>query len=258
MQLLILLIIGILSISHAYILKTNSLEPRIINGTDAKIGEFPYMVSLQSLHFNDHICAGSIISSRYVLTAAHCVILQSRRNMKVVSGSLKINEPKSIHYIEKIIFHKKVKYKSKSWENDIALVRVIESFKTSKTIKPITLPKPKMIIKDNQKAVISGWGPLKLGGSNSNNLQKANIFIVKQSFCVNTYKKKNLTIYNSQLCAYDPKIQRGACMGDAGGPLTINGVLVGIASWGYNCAQTDYPSVYTRVTEYLSWIKANS
>ncbi|XP_043468493.1 chymotrypsin-2-like [Leptopilina heterotoma] len=258
MRVLIFLVIGYLSISKAYVLESNFLEPRIINGTEAKKGEFPYLVSLQSRYFNDHICGGSIISSRYVLTAAHCVILQSSRTLKVVAGSLKLNEPKSIHYVDRIYFHKKVQYKSKSWQNDIALVRVIERFVTSKTIKPITLPSAKMVIKKNQKAVISGWGPLNLSGRNSNTLQKANIFITEQSLCVNKYKKENLTIYDSQICAYDPNVQRGACLGDAGGPLTINGVLVGIASWGHNCAQTDYPSVYTRVTKYLSWIKANS
>lgn len=57
--------------------------------------------------------------------------------MKVVSGSLKINEPKSIHYIEKIIFHKKVKYKSKSWENDIALVRVRNIYSSTSIIYTI-------------------------------------------------------------------------------------------------------------------------
>lgn len=44
---------------------------RIIGGEEAKDGEFPYQVSVQV--FNDHNCGGAIVSSKWILTAAHCV-----------------------------------------------------------------------------------------------------------------------------------------------------------------------------------------
>lgn len=46
--------------------------------------------------------------------------------------------------------------------------------------------------------------------------------------------------------------------GDSGGPLTVNGKLIGLVSWGMGCASTEYPTVYTRVTEYVHWIEANA
>lgn len=46
--------------------------------------------------------------------------------------------------------------------------------------------------------------------------------------------------------------------GDSGGPLTVDGKLVGLVSWAMGCAHTVYPTVYTRVAEYLDWIKANA
>lgn len=46
--------------------------------------------------------------------------------------------------------------------------------------------------------------------------------------------------------------------GDSGGPLTVDGVLVGLVSWALGCARVSYPTVFTRVSEYIDWIEKNS
>lgn len=44
--------------------------------------------------------------------------------------------------------------------------------------------------------------------------------------------------------------------GDSGGPLVCHGKLHGIISWGdFPCGQPNRPGVYTRVSQYISWIQ---
>ena len=64
-------------------------------------------------------------------------------------------------------------------------------------------------------------------------------------------------IHDNVICATNPK--RSTCQGDSGGPLTFtNGApkVVGIISWGKKrCSGDGQPGVYTRVENYLGWIK---
>ena len=68
-------------------------------------------------------------------------------------------------------------------------------------------------------------------------------------------------ITDSMICAGYPGVGgKDACQGDSGGPyVCANGtksVITGIVSWGYGCAEAEYPGVYARVTATLDWIKS--
>ena len=60
-------------------------------------------------------------------------------------------------------------------------------------------------------------------------------------------------------CAGDLQGGSDACQGDSGGPAVrlIQGcpTLLGITSWGYGCGTPNKPGVYTKVSEYVKWIK---
>ena len=44
---------------------------RIVGGSDASQGEFPWMVSITRR--GGHFCGGTLITKNHVLTAGHCI-----------------------------------------------------------------------------------------------------------------------------------------------------------------------------------------
>src|SRR6266404_2053773 len=70
---------------------------RIIGGTRASQGEIPYQVSL----FMDgrHMCGGTIIADKWVVTAAHCVAHQGQataaEHIKIIYGSTSLRSPRN-------------------------------------------------------------------------------------------------------------------------------------------------------------------
>jgi len=251
----VLFLLGVVSITQSAVLQ--KFDPRIINGEDVQYGEIPYQVSLQQTSNSFHFCGGSIINLDFVVTAAHCVEGKLPKDIKIIVGTVNLNSPQYTHAVKQIITHKEYD-PNDSWINDITLIKVITSFIPSTNIGFVTLPEQDEIVPEGAVARVSGFGRLSQDGPGSKILQKANIYIAKQNYCREMYNKMIYTIYDTHICANDPNVSRGSCKGDSGGPLIVNGKLVGLVSWAKACSLTDYPTVYTRVPSYIDWIKENA
>ncbi|XP_076058477.1 clotting factor G beta subunit-like [Oratosquilla oratoria] len=86
----------------------------------------------------------------------------------------------------------------------------------------------------------------------------ATVQLVSQSACQDSYQAINYIITDNMVCAAYPG--RDACQGDSGGPIMIEKergifVLVGVVSFGYECANPNFPGVYTAVSKYNTWIR---
>lgn len=106
---------------------SESRQPKIVNGTDAEISDFPFIVSLQSSNETNsyHSCGGSILNEYWILTAAHCVHLGDPERMSIEYFATNISNGEhgeKIAFVEELVWHED--YSSRTLIHDIALVKL--------------------------------------------------------------------------------------------------------------------------------------
>ncbi|XP_045487398.1 chymotrypsin-2-like [Pieris rapae] len=222
---------------------------RIVGGKDAPNGGIPYQVSLRSI-YGSHFCGGSILSERWILTAAHCTVGSSTGSVKVVVGTNSLVDGGEKYSVDKIIVHEG--YDGGLIFNDISLVKVTKDIVFGDRVKPISLPE--FNTNADTELLLTGWGRLSYPGNLPDVLQMINVTALSVDECQSLFSGIN-PVFDSQICSLT-KAGEGACHGDSGGPLVEDNRVVGIVSWGMPCAR-GYPDVYTRVFSFLEWIQAN-
>ncbi|KAK9307031.1 hypothetical protein QLX08_002483 [Tetragonisca angustula] len=223
-------------------------DSQIVGGTQVDIRDHPHQLSLRT---SSHICGGSIISSKWAVTAAHCVG-SSASLYSIRVGSTNKDQGTS-YRVKRIIRHPS--YNSRTIDFDVALLEIDGTISFGPSVRAISLASRELSA--NTLVNVTGWGALREGGSVSPNLMGVSVPIVSKSTCAQVYQSMN-TITDRMICAGYTAGGKDSCQGDSGGPLTSSGVLYGIVSWGRGCAQPKYPGVYSNVANLRSWIKANS
>lgn len=134
-------------------------DSRIVNGKDAALGQFPHQVSLRFRPKDKHMCGGTILSSRFILTAAHCPFALEK--MFAHAGSVELSNGGKFYNISQRIPHPLYDANDmKSLRNDIALWRTSEEIQFDDNVQPAALP-----TKDTPANVslnVSGWGYTKV------------------------------------------------------------------------------------------------
>ncbi|XP_029050777.1 CLIP domain-containing serine protease 2-like [Osmia bicornis bicornis] len=261
--------------------KDLSHDQRVVGGEHTDIDEFPWMALLIYSTPNGETasCGGALISTRYVLTAAHCL---RSKNMPI-SWSLvnvrlgeydTITNPDCVKDdanstvcaddvitvgIEKQIAHENYNPLSPDQKYDIALLRLNRDIPFTNYVKPICLPSNDAI---GNNLFVAGWGKTENGFS-SNIKLKVSVSLVSKQQCEQTYSIRGVTLGFGQICA-GGVVDKDSCTGDSGGPLmsvekgsdgTGRWTAVGIVSFGLTaCGFPNWPVVYTRVIDFIPWI----
>ncbi|XP_076632942.1 trypsin-1-like [Colletes latitarsis] len=243
------------------------LSPRITDGVDAAPGEFPYQVSIEwgvpPLTQFSHVCGGSILNERFVLTAGHCVLKLGK--LRVVAGRYYLNRAEQTDQIINVVrttVHSG--YTGGVAQHDIALLKLESPLSFNKFVGRVLLPTQGQ--RQVGQAVLSGWGSIskKIIPVLPTVLQKAVVPILDNEECYRLLTSQPVVgqqpqLYDTQVCSGLAGKEVSACSGDSGGPLAqlsgSNAVQVGIVSWGMMpCGSSHMPSVYTRVASYVDWI----
>ncbi|XP_025833724.1 CLIP domain-containing serine protease 2-like isoform X2 [Agrilus planipennis] len=257
---------------------------RILNGNKTSLFDFPWMalLSYQIGRIRDFRCGGTLINSKYVLTAAHCVTnlgtkqligvrlgehnIDTAQDCEDYQGRVICSPPVQDFAVAEILSHPD--YNTREYTNDIGLIRLRgEANLEPENVKPICLPTIKPISQMDLSQInvtVTGWGVTERG-TRSPDLLQVFLPVIDQETCKNTYKNSAVPITHKQACA-GGKNQRDSCGGDSGGPMQIPAAYqgdaryfqVGIVSFGPKvCGREGFPGVYTRVAHYMDWILDN-
>lgn len=230
---------------------------RIVGGVDADSQLWTWAVSI---NIASSLCGGSIISSSYILTAAHCVWGASTSQITIYAGSSTRLAGTQNRSVSRIVIHSG--YSRHTFVNDIALLLLSTPLNmTDPGVGTICLPSVNSTIlaagewPPAETGVIAvGWGALRENGPLSPTLQQVFLRTVDHQSSTCTPVTTNWSV---QLCAIS--LGKDTCQGDSGGPLMTlteskQWVLIGLTSSGIGCARPNYSASYTRVAAYENWI----
>ncbi|KFM76137.1 Clotting factor B, partial [Stegodyphus mimosarum] len=249
-------------------------KPAVAGGEQSVVGAWPWMAGIYTRNFGieNFLCGAAVINEKHLVTAAHCFQTSGRGRVQTARyvvrvGSIKAMEG-SLYLIDSIIIHPE--YKRREHYNDIAVIRVKDSMDFSTNVRPICLPNSAEIRGKKLKGrdvTVTGWGDVEFGGQRASILREVTVKVVDLPSCNQSYADMRGTtipqgLTSQFICAGVPEGGKDACQRDSGGPLMLfeNGAwhIVGVVSFGYQCAQAGYPGVYTRITSYLPWLEVTA
>uniref|UniRef100_A0A336K8Y2 CSON001568 protein n=1 Tax=Culicoides sonorensis TaxID=179676 RepID=A0A336K8Y2_CULSO len=245
-------VIIILSASLILGIFSMSINNRIVNGIDTDISQVPYQAYILRKGFPQ--CGAVILNEKTVISVGYCFDIEEidPSEFQVRVGTSDRNEGGSVANVAEIILHPNLE--TDPLTNNLAIVKLATPLTFNENVKSIALPEPNIVISPNSLATVSGFGlydeeeelyPEKL--------QSGTVTIVGPTICTEAYAQL-FPVKNQHLCSTG---DISPCSGDEGSPLVQDNKLIGVVSFGFDCQNSKYPTIYVRISEFRDFIDGN-
>lgn len=244
-----------------------SIAPMIVNGSDARISDFPYYARLANTDFANYyggFCGGSVLNSEYILTAAHCLDDADVTQLAVIinNGSRAGVKMEELNAAESIHLHPD--YNDGTLENDIAIIKLKEPLESYTSVY---LPESVDEYKGLTTLTAMGMGYIDEIKTNPDHIQRGDVTKLSDEECSDLVTSTYGVPFHpeNQECVLPKRNELdevvSTCQGDSGGPLTYysDGVYkqLGLTNYGstLGCAHEQSPKVFAEILGHKEWIE---